>query len=135
MFCAILTARDSPGVQHGDGAQPAVLRPVQLPVRTAGRRVRSVRRRRPPPPTQSPLLPLRPLQGPHRGRAPGLRGGPRPAEESPGGGGVQVRDEPGGEERRGRRCRCLRAAVTQNSLTSLQGGFGLMRAKGKLKFK
>lgn len=121
MFCAILTARDSPGVQHGDGAQPAVLRSVQLPVRPAGRRVRS---RRPPPPTQSPLLPLRPLQGPHRGRAPALRGGPRPAEESPGGGGVQVRDEPGGEERRGRRRRrrCLRAAVTQNSLTSLQGG-------------
>lgn len=118
MFFAVLTASDGTRMQHGDGAQPAVLRPVQLAVRPSGGRVSSVhlcRRRRPHPPTQSALLPLRPLQGPHCPRAPALWGGAHPAEESAGGRGVQVRDKPGGEGRRG-------AAVSQNSLTSLRGG-------------
>lgn len=104
-------------MQHGDGAQLAVLRPVQLPVRPSRGRVLAVRRR-PPPPTQSPLFPLRPLQGSRCARASALCGGPRAAEESPGSGGVQVRDEPGGEESRGRHG----AAVTQTSVCSPDGG-------------
>lgn len=89
-----LTARDGGGLQFGDGAQQAVLRPVQLPLRPF--RGAPDRRGGAPPPAR-PLLPLRPFQVPHGGGAPLLRGGARRGEAGDGRGGVQVRNGKRGE--------------------------------------
>lgn len=77
-------------MQHGDGAQQAVFRPVQLLVRPIRGRVRRSRHQDGRPAPQVPLLPLRPIQGSHCGRAPALWGSQSPGEKSDGSGGMQV---------------------------------------------
>lgn len=93
-----LSACDSRRMQHGNGAQQAVLWPVQLPIRAIRRGVhgaRSHRDRVTPPP--SPLLSMCSVQISHCDCATTLRSwGQR--KEAGGGGGVQVWDGPRGKE-------------------------------------
>lgn len=85
------------GLQHGDGAQHAVLRSVQLPLRAVGGAA-GLRDGAAPPP--GAVLPLRPLQGSRRGGAPALRRS-RPGEARDARGGMQVRDGPRGKAQLG----------------------------------
>lgn len=68
-------------MRHGNSAQQAVFRPVQLPVRPIRKGVCGG------PPV--PLLTLRPIKSSHSDCAPALRGR-GPGQASDGGGGVQV---------------------------------------------
>lgn len=86
-------------MRRGDGAQPTVLRSVQLPLCSVGG---AARRRDGAPPPPGAVLPLRPVQGPRRGGAPALRR-TCPGEAGDGRGGMQMRNRPRGKGSSGRR--------------------------------